>query len=478
MQIQTDQRLLSELEWQQLQAEAASLLVRGSAKVVATCLDNTPAFLAIDAAAQNLGLVHVPLPVFFTPEQMQHALQSAGVDTLIVNISVASNWKQAPRVDFSLLDEHLVCISLANQPCDVHKGTSKITFTSGTTAQPKGVCLSVASMLAVAKSLAVATQPMRLTRHLNALPFAVLLENIAGVMAPAQIGATLITLPLAQLGWRGASGFDVAIFHAAVLKYEPTSMVLLPQMLRAWCVYLTQTQQTAPTCLRMVAVGGAPVGETLIHQAHQLGLPAFEGYGLSEGSSVQTLNLPQQIRAGSVGKPLPHAKVRIAEDGEIEVSGSLMLGYLGQEPLTNDWWPSGDLGRLDKDGYLHIEGRKKNVLITSFGRNVSPEWIETVLRSSPSIREAVVFGNGQPQLSAVIWPMITGISSDELADVIASAVDAANAQFPDYARIAKHVVADLPFNVQSGMSTANGRPQRQAIFQTYANSLGLQESTI
>jgi long-subunit acyl-CoA synthetase (AMP-forming) len=478
MQIQTDQRLLSETEWQQLQAEAASLLVRASGKVVATCLDNTPAFLAIDAAAQNLGLIHVPLPVFFTLEQMQHALQSAGVDILIVNVAVASNWKQAPRADFSLLDEDLACISLVNQPCDVPKGTSKITFTSGTTAQPKGVCLSTATMLSVAKSIAIATESMELTRHLNALPFAVLLENIAGVMAPAQIGATLITLPLAQLGWRGASGFDVAMFHAAVLKYEPNSMVLLPQMLRAWCAYLTQTQQTAPSCLRMVAVGGAPVGETLIHQAHQLGLPAFEGYGLSEGSSVQTLNLPHQICAGSVGKPLPHAKVRIAEDGEIEISGSLMLGYLGQEPLTNDWWPSGDLGRVDEDGYLHIEGRKKNVLITSFGRNVSPEWVETVLRSSPSIREAVVFGNGQPQLSAVIWPMITGISPDELANVVATAVDMANAQLPDYARIAKHVVADLPFTVQSGMSTANGRPQRQAIFKTYANPLGLQESTI
>lgn len=478
MQIQTDQLLLGASEWQQLQTEAANVLGRMSAKVVATCLDNTPAFLAMDAAAQDLGLVHVPLPVFFTPEQMQHALQSAGVDTLVVPAAAAANWGQAPRNDISLLDEHLACISLSNPPCAMPKGTSKITFTSGTTAQPKGVCLSVASMLAVAKSLAVATQPMQLTRHLNALPFAVLLENIAGVMAPAQIGATLITLPLAQLGWRGASGFDVAMFHAAVVKYQPNSMVLLPQMLRAWCAYLAQTQQSAPACVRMVAVGGAPVGEALMNQAHQLGLPAYEGYGLSEGSSVQTLNLPNAMCAGSVGKPLPHAEVRTATDGEIEVRGSLMLGYLGQQALSSDWWPSGDLGRLDDEGYLHIEGRKKNVLITSFGRNVSPEWVETVLRSSPSIREAVVFGNGQPQLSAVIWPMNTSLSADELATAIANAVEAANAQLPDYAHIAKHAVADTPFTVQSGMSTANGRPQRQAIFQTYANHLGLSVPTI
>ncbi len=473
MQIQTDQRLVTEAEWQQLKVEAASLLSRVSAKVVATCLDNTPAFLAMDAAAQSIGLVHVPLPVFFTPEQMQHALKSAGVDTLVIQQASASNWSNVQRTDFSLLAEDLACISLPSLPCVMPKGTSKITFTSGTTAQPKGVCLSTASMQAVAQSLAIATGSMQLSRHLNALPFAVLLENIAGVMAPEQIGATLITLPLAQLGWRGASGFDVAMFHAAVVQYQPNSMVLLPQMLRAWCAYLEQTQQTAPACVRLVAVGGAPVGAALIDQAHQLGLPAFEGYGLSEGSSVQTLNLPNAICAGSVGKPLSHAEVRIAEDGEIEVCGSLMLGYLGQQPFTSEWWPSGDLGRLDSEGYLHIEGRKKNVLITSFGRNVSPEWVETVLRSSPSIREAVVFGDGQPQLSAVIWPMNITANTEEIATVISSAVEDANTQLPDYARIATYVVADLPFSVQSGLSTANGRPQRDVIFKTYAKSLGL-----
>ncbi len=474
MQIQTHQRLLLAQAWQALQTEAMQVLAHAKAKVVATCLDNTPAFLAVDAAAQTMGLVHVPLPVFFTPEQMQHALQSAGVDCLIVSAAMASSWGQGPCTKFSLLDEDLVCFTLPNTPCVIPKGTSKITFTSGTTAQPKGVCLSFESMLAVAKSLAEATQPLQLTRHLNALPFAVLLENIAGVLAPAQIGATLITLPLAQLGWRGASGFDVALFHQAVVQFQPNSLVVLPQMLRAWCAYLQQTRQPAPECLRLVAVGGAPVGEALIAQAHQLGLPAYEGYGLSEGSSVQTLNLPQASRAGSVGKALPHAEIRLAEDGEIEVRGSLMLGYLGQEPLTATWWPSGDLGSVDNDGYVHIEGRKKNVLITSFGRNVSPEWVETVLRSSPSIREAVVFGNGQPQLSAVIWPMNANGNPDD----VARAIEVANAQLPDYARLAKHVVADVPFTVQSGMSTANGRPQRDTIFQTYANTLGLNAPTI
>ncbi len=474
MQIQTHQRLLSAQAWQELQMQAQQVLEHAAAKVVATCLDNTPSFLAIDAAAQNMGLVHVPLPVFFTSEQMQHALRSAGADRLIVPASLASNWGAGPSTNFSLLDEELACFTLSNAPRVMPKGTSKITFTSGTTAQPKGVGLSVDSMLTVAKSLAEVTQPLQLTRHLNALPFAVLLENIAGVLAPAHMGATLITLPLAQLGWRGASGFDVSLFHQAVVQFQPNSMVVLPQMLRAWCAYLQQTRQAAPECLRLVAVGGAPVGEALIKQAHQLGLPAYEGYGLSEGSSVQTLNLPRANRAGSVGKALPHAEIRIAEDGEIEVRGTLMLGYLGQEPLTRTWWPSGDLGSVDNEGYVHIEGRKKNVLITSFGRNVSPEWVETVLRSSSSIREAVVFGNGQPQLSAVIWPMSANCSSDD----IERAIEVANAQLPDYARVSKQVVADLPFSVQSGMSTANGRPQRQAIFQTYANTLGLNVSPI
>jgi pyrroloquinoline quinone (PQQ) biosynthesis protein C len=174
---------------------------------------------------------------------------------------------------------------------------------------------------------------------------------------------------------------------------------------------------------------------------------------------VQTLNLPDADAPGSVGKPLPHARVRVAADGEIEVAGTPMLGYLGGPPHTRQWWPTGDLGSIDADGFVHVRGRKKNVIITAFGRNVSPEWVEAHLQAQPAIAHAVVFGEGAPALSAVLWPV-----RPETGDAtFAQAVEAANATLPDYARVLHWTRAQQPFSVQAGMATANGRPQRAAI---------------
>ena len=408
------------------------------ARVLATLLDNGPDFIALDEAAAEAGIVHVPLPLFFTPAQRQHALQAAGVDTLVTAAGVE-------RLPFA--------------PTPVPAGTSKITFTSGTTGTPKGVCLSARAMNAVADGLIAATAGLGISRHLNALPFAVLLENIAGVLAPRRQGVTVISPALADVGLTGSSGFDPARLHAAVLEHRAESLILLPQMLRAWVAYLQVTGQRAPAGLKLVAVGGAAVGAALLQAAHALGLPAMEGYGLSEAASVQTLNLPGASRAGSVGRVLPHARIRVAPDGELLVAGSLFNGYLGQDPQAASvppWWPSGDLGHIDADGYVHVDGRKKHLIITAFGRNVSPEWVETRLRSHPAVAQAVVFGEGQVALSAVLWPTSAGAN-------LAAAVEAANADLPDYARIGAWTAARAAFDASTGLATANGRPLRQAI---------------
>lgn len=418
-------------------------------RVLATLLDNGPEFIALDEAAAAEGLVHVPLPLFFTPAQRLHALQAAGVDTLVTPAGV----ERLPFV-----------------PVAMPAGTTKITFTSGTTGAPKGVCLSAAAMDAVADGLIAAMAPLGIARHLNALPFAVLLENIAGLLAPRRHGVDVVPLPLTEVGLTGSSSFDPAMLDAAVRRHAIESVILLPQMLRAWVGWLLQTQQRAPRSLKLVAVGGAAVGAALVRAAWDLGLPVAEGYGLSEGASVQTLNLPDggsAPPAGSVGRVLPHARLRVAPDGEIEVAGSLFSGYLGDATPVPDWWPSGDLGRIDAEGFVWIAGRKKNLLITSYGRNVSPEWVETALRQHPAVLQAVVFGNGQPALSAVLWPARPG------AD-LAAAVAAANAQLPDYARIARWTEGRAAYEAVTGLATANGRPQRAAIQALHAEPLQLE----
>ncbi len=446
-------------------ADAAQALA--GVRVLATVLDNTPAFVALDEAALQCGIVHVPLPQFFSAEQMQHALRAAGVDTLLALPPLARGWTDLAWSACEIAGEPLMRARLDTAAVAMPAHTAKISFTSGTTGAPKGVCLSAAALQRVAHGLVEAMAPLRIERHLNVLPFAVLLENIAGLMAPRLQGATVVTLPLQQVGLSGSSSFDAARFQAVVQQQQPHSLILLPQMLRAWCGHLLHTRKRAPAALKLVAVGGAAVGEALIRSARALGIPACEGYGLSEGASVQTLNLPGAQRPGSAGRVLPHARLRIAGDQEILVAGSLFSGYLGDAAPVPEWWPSGDLGHVDADGYLYVSGRKKHLLITAYGRNVSPEWVETALRGQPALLQAVVFGDGAASLSAVLWPL----RSDADDAALQAAVDAANATLPDYARIAHWTRGRAAFDVHSGLATANGRPQRAAIHQCHADAL-------
>lgn len=446
------------------EAAQAWLQAQGT-QVLATLLDNGAAFVVLDEAAAGAGRVHVPLPPFFTPAQIQHALQSAGVDTLLAPAAAAAAWSTLPWQKVQVAEQELCYARLPAHGLAMPRGTAKITYTSGSTGAPKGVCLRQSALERVADGVMQGLGPLGIKRHLSALPYAVLLENVAGQMAARRQGATLITLPLAELGWQGSSQFDVATFHATVLRHQPDSLILLPQMLRAWVGLLMQSGQRAPASLKFVAVGGAAVGAPLIAAAQALGIPAYEGYGLSEGASVQTLNLPGATRPGSVGRALPHARLRVAADGEIEVAGSLMAGYLGDASAPPAWWPSGDLGHIDADGYVHIRGRKKNVLISAYGRNISPEWVETALGQQAAIRQAVVFGDGEPSLWAVLWPVQDGTPDAALQ----SAVEAANATLPDYARITRWTRGRAAFSAETGYATTNGRPQRAAILAAHAD---------
>ncbi|WP_298825376.1 AMP-binding protein [uncultured Piscinibacter sp.] len=447
----------------------AGELRRQQVRVLATLLDNGAAWIVADLAALAAGVVHLPLPGFFTPAQIRHALRAAGADGLLAVPDAVAAFAPLPTAEQRIAGQALAWLRLPGRPVAMPEGTVKLTFTSGTTGTPKGVCLGRASIGRVAAGLSEALAPLAITRHLSALPFPVLLENLAGVLAPLSQGATCIAPPLADVGLIGSSGFDPARLHAAVLAAQPHSLILLPQMLRGWVAWLQASGARAPASLKIVAVGGAAVGTRLIEAAQSLGLPACEGYGLSEACSVQTLNLPGAQRPGSAGRVLPHARLRVGASGEIEVAGSLFLGYLGDPSPAPEWWRSGDLGEIDADGYLHVRGRRKQVLITAFGRNVSPEWVETALRGEPAIAQAVVFGEAQPALSAVLWPTRADLPDAALQ----AAMDRANATLPDYARVVRWCRAGAAFSAETGLATPNGRPQRQAIEARHAQALGL-----
>lgn len=439
-------------------------------RMVGLLADNGPDWIVVDLAAERIGLPLVPLPGFFTRAQLHHALEATGMDALFCATPVSAlslGFQGGGRLE----GVDLPWFRRAAERVTIPAGTSKITFTSGTTGTPKGVCLSAAQQRAVSVALVQATHRLGIERHLSLLPLPVLLENIAGVYAPMLAGATCIVPPLAEVGVAGAASFDAHACLAAIERWQATSVILLPQTLLALTAAL-ESGAPRPSTLRFAAVGGAKVASALIERARAAGLPAYEGYGLSECASVVALNVPRADRPGSVGRGLSHVDVRIGDDGEILVAGSGFLGYLGAEVAEDgasatEWLPTGDLGRLDADGFLYVDGRRKHQLITSFGRNVAPEWPEAELTASPVIAQAAVFGEARPQLSAVIVPRSSAVGDG----AIDASVQAANRQLPDYAQIAHWVRAFAPFTAADGLATPNGRIRRDAIWARYAKRL-------
>jgi long-chain acyl-CoA synthetase len=450
--------------------QLADALRRAQLRVLGLVADNGVDWVVAERAAEAQRLPLVPLPAFFTLAQLQHAADAAGVDALMCEAPGLAR-ALGFAIGHSVAGTTLPLFRRAAAPVALPAGTAKVTFTSGTTGTPKGVCLSAGRQRAVARALVAATQPLGIERHLSLLPLAVLLENIAGVHAPLLAGATCCVPSLGTVGVGGSTGFDPRAALAAIAHWQADSVILLPQMLIALTAAL---EAGAPRpALRFAAVGGAQVAPARVERARAAGHPAYEGYGLSECASVVALNVPGADRPGSVGRPLGHADVRI-DDGEIVLRGAGFLGYIGGDAPPDGDVRTGDLGRFDADGFLHIEGRRKHQLITSFGRNVAPEWPEAELAATPAIAQAVVFGEARPQLCAVLVATSAAVPDSALD----AAVRAANARLPDYARVAWWLRADAPLSVANGLATANGRARRDAVWSRYGARLdALCEST-
>lgn len=431
---------------------------------VASRLDNGPGWLATDLAIRRLDGVHVPLPTFFSAGQVTHALRSSGAEAVVTAAGDAMPIG-ADAADRLSLDEDLVAWRLQTDRPALPDGTACITYTSGTTGQAKGVCLDAASLLDVAGSLVDASRPLAPRRHLCLMPLSTLLENVSGLYAALLSDAEIAVPPLAEIGYTGAAGLDVPRLLACLHRYQPESAILLPQLLLA-LVSAAEQGHKLPVSLRFLAVGGGRVGARLLARAAALGLPVYEGYGLTECASVVCLNRPGAIRPGSVGRALPHAAVTVV-DGELRVDGVRCLGYLGEAGPPPGPIATGDLGHVDDEGFVHVTGRSKNVFITAFGRNVSPEWVESELLQHPAFAQAVVWGEARPANVAVVWPRQPGTSPAALR----RALDEVNAGLPDYARVADVVLAEAPFSAADGLLTANGRPRREAILHRYADAI-------
>lgn len=438
-------------------------------QILATCpgdapiafnADNSIGWVLVDLACVKLNRTLVPLPPFFTRAQVEHAIKQTGAGAILsdaAEASPAATKVQAAGTSYSVTLTHAQRVHLPGN-------TGKVTYTSGTTGTPKGVCLSQAGLEQTSLSLVDAIGAEYAGTHFAILPLGVLLENAAGLYTTLIAGGLYYVVPLAQAGFAKAFQPDFPKLVSALAQAQANSAILVPELLRGLMQALASTNNRLAS-LKLVAVGGAKVSPSLLEMAKLLQLPVFQGYGLSEAGSVVALNTPSSNQPGSVGKMLRHVSWRLLEDGEIVLNDPGFLGYAG-EPTPQKGYPTGDIGRLDDQGFLYIEGRKKNVLITSYGRNVSPEWVESELLSCPQVGQAFVYGESRPALGALVVPSSLNVTDAELD----AAIGRVNSRLPEYAQI-HHWSKVFPFTPSNGLSTANGRLRRPEINAAHAQQI-------
>ena len=241
--------------------------------------------------------------------------------------------------------------------------------------------------------------------------------------------------------------------------------------------------------------GGAPLGSRLGHFYRGAGITILEGYGLTETTAGATLNVTDNLRVGSVGRPIPGTSVKIAEDGEVLIKGAIVMrGYwqndaANKEVFDGEWFKSGDLGRLDDEGFLYITGRKKELIVTAGGKNVAPAVLEDRLRAHPLVSQCMVVGDNQPFIASLItidqdmlkgWiaannksgaTLATLVSDPDLHAVIQTAVDEANKAVSKAESIRKFTILANDFTIASGELTAKLSLKRHVISEHYAEEI-------
>jgi long-chain acyl-CoA synthetase len=479
------------LSYRQIRAERDRLVDRLRSEVqrgavVGLVAGNTPQWLVADLALLAGGFAEVPVPLAFSREQAASLLREATacvVDDL--GARQLDEWGlsagcQVVHVQLSHSPTATdtapgVCTGTAPAPVPVQPSGDrvvKIIHTSGTTGTPKGVRIRRDGLQDLLESLLEVVPGGVFGRYLSLVPMSLLIEQVTGAYLPICTGGTLLLLPEDEplLGTVGSRAEDALGW---LRRARPTAAVLPPAVVSALDKAATavtdgqvvQVLFEAPAAPFLMA-GGAPVDAGALRRLARRGIDVYEGYGLSENTSVVTWNRPGDNVPGTVGRPLPHCEVGLGQGGELLVrSSSLFAGYTVEDPTSRPiddcgWLHTGDRAAIDADGRVRILGRLKNMIITSHGRNVSPEWVEGQLRSCPQVRDCVVFGNGLEHLVALV---LTDPGADP-AVVRTRVVDFARDALAETDRPEQVVVlADEP-QLRTRYFTITSRPLRELIY--------------
>jgi long-chain acyl-CoA synthetase len=363
-------------------------------------------------------------------------------------------------------------------------------YTSGTTGVPKGVMLSHGNLLSNVEALfALDLFDSNSMVLLSWLPYSHIFARLCDHYLHLRTGSVMAL----------ADSLDTVPVDIQLV--QPTHLHGVPRFFEK----MLAAAQAAPTPeeankrlkymfgrrLMWAMSGGAPLPPAVGAAYHAAGVPLLQGYGLTETSPVLTTNIPTSFRHESAGKAIPGVELKIADDGEILARGpNIMKGYWNQPQATaavmqGDWFATGDVGRIDSEGFLYITGRKKDLLVLSNGKKVSPSEVEALLQAEPCIEQAVIYGEKRSFLTALVVPNWARVrqelkvqgTDDELArssavnDLLRSRINQALAGAVHWEQVKQFVIRSQPFSVQTGELTVSLKLRREVVFQKHAAEL-------
>ena len=410
---------------------------------------------------------------------------------------------------------------------------ASVIYTSGTTGPPKGVMLTHKNILSVISVLPEVLPLKASDKFLSFLPLSHVFERVGGFhyaisrgvricycssidqVGPAlkDSGATIMLVvprilekmmakinhQLESLPSSKRKLFDWAISCGKKLlelkenKNNLVSDLSIPSLKYFFAdkfIFSSIRKKLAPK-LRCFISGGAPLSKDITEFFYIIGLPVLEGYGLTETSAPATVNTLVQIKTGTVGKPLSNVQIKIADDGEILIKGpTVFVGYYKNEQATKDtftdgWFATGDIGVIDSDRFLRITGRKKDIIVNSAGKNISPQNIENAIKTSPYISNVVVIGDKKKYLSALVTleshsmldytqkHNLSNIETKELIKnpsiikLIDEEIKVRTASFADYEQIRRFTILPNDFSIESEEITPTLKIKRKFVEEKY-----------
>ena len=415
------------------------------------------------------------------------------------------------------------------------KAPAMVIYTSGTTGQPKGAIISNHNVLNLAREAGDMLQTTRYDSLLSYLPLCHVAEKIFTLFLPLTSGAVVhfgesietvqqdlaevsptvflgvpriwekmhaqVTLKMQDASWLKRALYNFFLPRGvAIAKRGSTSKISVWERiilkLGDLTVYRPLQERLGLRRCRLPVSGAAPISPELLHWFHGMGVPIAEGYGQTESTGVSHMTRPGEERIGTVGKLIPGMECHIATDGEILLRGdAVFCGYLHDEGATartvdeDGWLHTGDIGAEDEDGYLRITGRKKEIIITAGGKNLSPEKIENSLKNSAYIKEAVAIGDARKFVSALIlidyhavsdWAVRRGIAHTSLEDLVGhpeinSLIDAevekGNQHLARVEQVRAFRLFEKELHQDDGELTATQKVRRSAITSKYQSMI-------